>query len=306
MPSGKIVLLGDRGVVSVTGTDARAFLDNMITNDMPLAGDGDKKAVFAGLLSPQGKILFEYIVVMTDDGYLLDTQRATAADLAKRLSMYKLRSKVEIRDISVEYVVCALVGGDWPGTVAGQTETLVYRDPRAAGLGWRWIVSKSAQQRLVEPRLGAQGGDALPHYEKLRIALAIPEGGKDYPLGDTFPHEANWDLIHAVSFTKGCYVGQEVVARMQNKAVVRKRVVRISGSGMASGTEIKHGNGVVGSIGTVAADAATALAMLRLDRAVEALDAGETLLCDGRAITPDFEALKRYRNDVANRPVIKL
>lgn len=318
---GKIARLEDRSVVAVTGADARAFLDNMITNVMPELSECDgERAVFAGLLTPQGKILFEFFVVATPEGYLLDTLHNKAADLAKRLSMYKLRAKVDIRDTSADWDVWAVTAehdtafrpsptsepkrGIGFGSIAGALNYPDRRDP--SGGEWRWLCPKIARDE-IDSKLSKAGrlGNRID-FDGCRITNCIPEGSRDYPLGDTFPHEANWDRMSGVSFTKGCYVGQEVVARMQNKAVLRKRIVRISGNELATGAEIKHGDGVVGSVGTVAADGSAALAMLRLDRAVEALDKGQPLLCDGHPITPDAAAIDRYRADVANRPVIDL
>ncbi len=300
--TGKMALLADRGVVSVTGADARAFLDNMITNDMGMFDQG-WSGIFAGLLTPQGKILFEFFVVKANDGYLLDTQRDKAADLAKRLAMYKLRSKVEVTDVSDAFQIFA----HWPRNDSQVSQapagSVVYVDSRDQDIGLRSCVMIPEQLRPSSTML-IKRNDPWGDYDAHRIALGIPEGGKDYPLGDTFPHEANWDRMQGVSFTKGCYVGQEVVARMQNKAVVRKRVVRIAGERLTIGADILHGSGVIGRIGTVAGG--QALAMLRLDRAAEAEDKDEPLLADGAVIVVDEKALADYRKAVANRPVIDL
>ena len=119
-------------------------------------------------------------------------------------------------------------------------------------------------------------------------------------MGDTFPHEANYDLMGSVSFRKGCYVGQEVVSRMQHKTVVRKRVVRLTGGALATGGEVRAGDAVIGTIGTVADG--KALALLRLDRVAEALDKGQPLTAGGDGIEVDREAVERYRRSVSERP----
>jgi tRNA-modifying protein YgfZ len=312
----KIALLADRGVVSVTGTDARAFLDNMITNDMDTLTAG-ASAIFAGLLTPQGKILFEFFVVPAHDGYLLDTQRDKVSDLANRLAMYKLRSKVAVQDVSGGWDVWTAWGQvplehkpwiDPPKTYDARFDLTIigFRDPRFANdeLGMRWFIPLNGRDEVLRQAAAQADVVNLDAYDARRVALGIAEGGRDYPLGDTFPHEANWDRMHGVSFTKGCYVGQEVVARMQNKAVVRKRVVRISGERLTMGADILHGAGVIGRIGTVAGE--QALAMLRLDRAVEAADKNEPLLAHGAAIAVDETALADYRRAIADRPVIDL
>ena len=138
-------------------------------------------------------------------------------------------------------------------------------------------------------------------YHAHRIALGVPEGGKDYDFGDAYPHEADYDLFNGVSFTKGCYVGQEIVARMQNKTVVRKRVVKISAAGpLISGAEIHLGDVAIGRVGTV--DGLHGLAMVRLDRAIEAQDKNQSLRAAGTAIDIDADALGRYRKSAASRP----
>ena len=224
MTSAKIALLADRGVVRVTGEDAEKLLQGIVSNDMDLLAT--QPAIHTALLTPQGKILFEFFVVKTGDGYLLETARDKAADLAKRLNLYKLRAKVDIRDASDDYRVLALWGAS-PHSFGETTGTVSFPDPRLPALGSRIL----AEARLAADIAAAtQGVDASPEdYHAHRIALGVPEGGKDYVLGDTFPHEADLDQLNGVSFSKGCFVGQEVVSRMQNRASVRKRVVPIEG-----------------------------------------------------------------------------
>ncbi|MFM9938072.1 MAG: YgfZ/GcvT domain-containing protein [Hyphomicrobiaceae bacterium] len=296
-PSG-IALLADRGVVSVTGVDAASFLDNLISNDLALA-TAPGAALHAGLLSPQGKILFEFFVVRTTAGFLLETALDQTAALAKRLTLYKLRAKVDIKDAAGEVVVAVLLGAvrARPGGV------IAFVDPRHEQLGDRLLIPAP----LVGDALAQSGALRMTAdaYHAHRITLGVPAAGLDYQLGDAFPHEADFDLLHGVSFTKGCFVGQEVVARMQNKTVVRKRVVRVTGADtLASGSEIKVGEAVIGTLGSVAGR--QGLAMLRLDRVVEALDKGQAIDCAGKALTVDAEAVRVYRDAVANRPVIDL
>lgn len=284
-----VALLADRGVVSLTGPDAVDFLDNLATND--LSGVGVGEARFAGLLTPQGKILFEFFALRTADGWLLDTLGTKVADLIKRLSMYKLRAKVVLADVSADHAVAAAWGPAPPAIAAGWC----FPDPRRAELGWRLIV----------PRAAAAGLDSRAtenDYHRHRIAVGIAEGGRDYPLGDTFPHEANYDRDAGVSFAKGCFVGQEVVARMQNKTVVRKRVVAVTGSAdVIAGAEVLiGGTAAIGTIGSV--DGTRGLALLRIDRAAEAADKGQTLTtADGAIVTVDPNALDRYRASAAAR-----
>jgi folate-binding protein YgfZ len=292
MTAAWIALLPDRGVVGVTGPDAAAWLDNLVTND--LEGMTIGEARFAGLLTPQGKILFDFFVVLTPAGFLLETELDKTAGLAQRLGLYKLRSKVEIKDAAGEVIVASSQGdvrARPPGAIS-------FVDPREAHMGDRVLIPGPMVGETLAQMGAARGAPEM--YHRLRIAHGVAEGGQDYAYGDTFPHEANFDLMHGVSFTKGCFVGQEVVSRMQNKTVVRKRVVRISGAGaLASGADITVGPAVIGKVGSVAGT--EALAMLRLDRVLEARDKGQALLAGDVPITVDPAALTRYQDSVAER-----
>jgi folate-binding protein YgfZ len=283
-----VALLPNRGVVSVTGAEATDFLDNLVTNDLTGMAIGEPR--FAGLLTPQGKILFEFFALKTEDGWLLETTADRAGDLVKRLTMYKLRAKIALTDVSAEYGIAAAWGPAAPSIEGGW----LYADPRHGDLGWRLIVPRAKLVSLT--------GKIVPEdlYHERRVALGVAEGGFDYALGDTFPHEANYDRLRGVSFTKGCFVGQEVVARMQNKTVVRKRVTLLTGTEpLTSGTDILIGAAVIGKLGTVAGP--HGLALLRLDRAVEAADKGEPLVAGTAPVMADTGALDRYRASAAAR-----
>jgi hypothetical protein len=281
----KIALLADRGVVRVAGEDAEKLLQGVITSDMELLSA--QPAIHAALLSPQGKILFDFFVVKAPDGFLLETAADRCADLAKRLTMYKLRAKADIQDRSAEYRVLA-VWGEAPTSHGDTAGTVWFPDPRLPALGLRILAATRSAPDVVSVTNGL--GATPDDYHAHRIALGVPEGGKDYAFGDAFPHEADLDQLDGVSFTKGCFVGQEVVSRMQNRASIRKRVVPVAGEApLTPGAEIKAGAAVIGSIGSVAGT--QALALVRLDRAVEAVAKGETLTAGGVAVTlrrPDW------------------
>jgi tRNA-modifying protein YgfZ len=285
MTPARIARLADRGVVRVAGADAEKLLQGIVSNDMELLAS--QRAIHAALLTPQGKILFDFFVVRAGDSFLLEVARDKAADLAKRLNLYKLRAKVDIQDVSEDYRVLALWGPS-PSAREEAAGTVSFADPRLPALGLRILAdTRSARGKVAV----ADALDAAPEdYHAHRIALGVPEGGKDYVLGDTFPHEADLDQLGGVSFSKGCFVGQEVVSRMQNRGNVRKRVVPIEGEGpLASGAEVKVGTAVIGTVGSVSGR--SALALLRLDRAAEAKAKGQTLAADGVAVTlskPDW------------------
>jgi len=267
MPSAQIALLADRGVVRVAGADAARLLQGVISNDVNLLDH--LAAIHAGLLSPQGKILFEFFVARSGDAFLLETGRDKAAELAKRLLLYRLRAKATIADASGEYRLLVVWGES--AAPVGPQAILAYADPRLPDLGVRLLQPAAQEVPIAEAGLAAPGD-----WHEHRIRLGVPEGGKDYPLGDTFPHEADFDLLNGVSFSKGCFVGPEVVSRMHNRASVRKRVVPIEADmPLTAGAAISAGKAVIGTIGSVAGR--QGLAMLRLDRAAEAKAKGEAL-----------------------------
>ena len=275
MTDAKIALLPDRGVVAVTGEDARKFLDNIITNDMDLLDK--QEAIFTGLLSPQGKILFDFFIVRHRDEYLLDVAKDKAADLIKRLSMYRLRAKVAIAERPDLHVIAL-----WP------LDSVGFADSRFAALGGRQIADAAlADAELYEA------------YHAHRISLGVPEGGKDFAFGEAFPHEALFDQLNGVSFTKGCYVGQEIVARMEHRGTARKRIVRVSGEGVlpVAGTDVLAGEVVIGAVGSNSGS--LGLALLRLDRVLEFAAKGVGLTAGGVRIVADASDVARLAPKVA-------
>lgn len=273
MTACKCAKLPDRTVIEIGGADAEQFLQGLITNDIEQTRDG--RAIHAALLTPQGKILFDFLVVAHGTGFLLDCRREIAADLSKRLTFYRLRAAVEISDRSDAMSVHAI----WDGEPAATAEGVIFADPRLPALGHR-LIALSAQDAL-KAWCNEAPADV---YHAHRIALGVSEGGLDYPLGDTFPHEADYDQLGGIDFAKGCFVGQEVVSRMEHRGTARKRIVPVEGeTALTSGAEITANGSTIGSVGSVAGD--KALAMIRLDRAEKALGAGNTLQADGVAIT---------------------
>jgi tRNA-modifying protein YgfZ len=278
----KAVGLPNRGVIRVAGEDARAFLDNLITNSM--GGVQEGQAVHAALLTPQGKIITDLIVTEAPaedgDGFYCDVPLVSAAEFAKRLRFYTLRAKVSVENLSETHGVIAIWGAPMDASSLG----LAFRDPRLAGLGWRMIIHKSQ----TEDALAATGatGAELDAYHAHRAALGVGEVAFDFALGDAFPHEINMDQLHGVDFKKGCYVGQEVVSRMQHRGTARTRLVQLSyteGFVASSGAQVIAGDKALGVTGTAANG--IGLAMIRLDRAAEAVATGIPILAGGLAVT---------------------
>ncbi len=250
--------LASRSLVRVSGEDAESFLQGLLTHDLLHLEPAHWR--FAALLSPQGKILFDMLVWRADDGFWLDGRADMAAALIKRLGLYKLRAKITIADASLAHHV--QVGEGVPPSGAAS-------DPRHAGLGWRRI---GEGQAIVQ--------DEAPWHAR-RIGLGVPEGGIDFAFGEIFPHEANMDRLHGVDFKKGCYVGQEVVSRVEHRGLARRRFIRMAyeGGAPAPGGALTAGGVDVGVAGSSAAG--RCLALVRLDRLAEAggvARAGDTVL----------------------------
>ncbi|NJM55259.1 MAG: hypothetical protein HC841_04510, partial [Verrucomicrobiae bacterium] len=209
--------LSGRGVVRIAGPDSISFLDKLATNDLEEIAPGEAR--FSALLSPQGKVLFEFLAVRPSDSsdLMLDIAREMAEPLVKRLSLYKLRAKVEIADVSRELAVAPAVVLAVPGAAG------MFNDPRNTALPSRTFVPARS-----EIDAATVASDALSTYDAARIKARVPEMGRDYATGDLVAHEALLDRLHGVSFTKGCYVGQEIVARMEHRGTARKRFVRVT------------------------------------------------------------------------------
>jgi folate-binding protein YgfZ len=279
-----IAVLPERAVIRVSGTAAASFLQGLITNNVDKATEG--RGTHAGLLSPQGKVLFDFFVIAEGGSFLLDVAKDQAAALVQRLGFYKLRAAVEIApEPGLGVAAC---WGDAPQLPPG---VIAYADPRLPELGLRLIAPSDADLSGLGCA-AASAGD----YQALRVALGVPEGGRDYTFGDAFPHEAMFDQLDGVDFHKGCFVGQEVVSRMEHRGTARKRIVGVDGEGAlpASGTAITAGDVPIGTLGSVAG--ASGLALLRLDRAEEAKARGERLRAGDVAISVRIPSWARFKS----------
>jgi folate-binding protein YgfZ len=280
----KAAFLPDRGVVKVTGETARDFLNGLITTDMTLLRPGLGR--FSALLTPQGKITIDFLITEAPmghgGGFLIDCPKVLAQALADKLGFYRLRAKVGIENLSDSHLSNGLgVLAAWDGEVALKPD-LTFTDPRNAKLGLRILFPAELAQKAAD-LIGAELVDSSA-YEAHRIALGVPRGGLDFIYGDAFPHETNMDRLSGVDFDKGCYVGQEVVSRMQHRGTARTRTVRVllEGAAPEPGTTILAGDKSMGTMGSVADG--RGLALIRVDRASEALEAGTPLTAGGLAI----------------------
>jgi folate-binding protein YgfZ len=275
----KAAFLPDRGVVKVSGEDARNFLNGLVTADVTVLQPGLGR--FGALLTPQGKITVDFLITEAPSGhgggFLIDCPRALAQALANKLGFDKLRAKVTVENLSDSLGVLAA----WDGEPAMKPD-LAFADPRNTALGWRILAPEELKQKVAD-LIGADLVDSAV-YEAHRIASGVPRGGLDFMYGDAFPHETNMDRLNGVDFDKGCYVGQEVVSRMQHRGTARTRTVRVVLEDFSpeAGTAILAGEKPVGTIGSTSGQ--NGLALIRVDRAADALQAGTKLTAGGLAI----------------------
>jgi tRNA-modifying protein YgfZ len=281
----KAAFLPDRGVVKVSGEDARNFLNGLVTTDVMKLAPGEAR--FGALLTPQGKITFDFLITEAPEGhgggFLLDCPRPLSKPLADKLGFYKLRAKVAVENLTESLGVIAA----WDGEIAMKPD-LAFADPRDAALGWRILAPEELAQKVAD-LIGADLVDSTD-YEAHRIATGVPRGGLDFIYGDAFPHETNMDRLHGVDFDKGCYVGQEVVSRMQHRGTARTRTVRVTldSAPPEAGTAVMAGDKSVGTMGS--ASGQNGLALIRTDRVADALAAGAQLTAGGlglRLTDPD-------------------
>ncbi|MBP7002893.1 MAG: folate-binding protein YgfZ [Amaricoccus sp.] len=250
----------DRATLRVGGPEARDFLQGLVSNDVRRLAEG---AVYAALLTPQGKYLFDFFLIADGDDVILDVAAARAAALAQRLAMYRLRAKVTIAPAGLEVAV-----GLGPLPAGG----LVVADPRAAAMGWRAYVADAAA--FVAGMAPLDPAEIAAR----RVALGVPESGVELVPDDSYILEMGFERLNGVDFRKGCYVGQEVTARMKHKTELRKGLVRVAVAGdpPPPGTEIAAGGKPAGTLYTTAGG--EGLAYLRLDRAGGEMRAGDAVV----------------------------
>ncbi|AZN99029.1 folate-binding protein [Mesorhizobium sp. M9A.F.Ca.ET.002.03.1.2] len=269
--------LKDRALVSVSGPDAESFLQNILTTDLDALAAGEAKP--GALLTPQGKILFDFLISRAgENAFRLECRADISGDFIRRLMLYKLRAKVEIAKAD-QGVVTVAWGDD---STTSQLDSTPVADARFLD---------AAVSRLYGGT--AEVGDPAA-WQALRIAQGIAESGSDYQLGDAFPHDVLLDEIGGVGFRKGCYVGQEVVSRMQHRGTARRRVLIVSAERPlpAPGTELTVAGRPVGTLGSTAVT--TGLAIARIDRIKAALDAGQPIMADDVTVSLTIPAWAKF------------
>ena len=256
----QIESLPDRAVIRLTGEDRYTFLQGVVTQDVDLLQK--QPAIFSALLTPQGKILFDFFVVTDGDALLIDCNADAAPTLLKRLSMYKLRAKVSL---AVDPAL-RIIASD-----AEISNGLAFPDPREPSLGWRAIISDEDV---------APDGD----YDRRRIALGIPEFGKDFGSDEVFLTDVNYDMLNGVSYKKGCFIGQEVTSRIKRKGEIRRRslIAEFHGAAPEKGAAITAGASTLGEI--LSGGDGCALVQIRMDRLEKAKNDETPIECDGRPL----------------------
>ena len=280
MSKAKIVELPGRGVLAVAGEDRVAFLQGLVTNDVErVASD---RAVYSAFLTPQGKFQLDFMMASDGKRLLLECEATRLAAFSKKLRIYKLRSKVELTDVSDEFQVFAVFGDgaldslgllDEPGAGRACLGGLAFTDPRLAAVGARLILPVGADTQ----GLGLVAG-SIEGFDAHRIALGIPDGGRDMEVDKTVLLEAGFDELNGVDWKKGCYMGQELTARTKYRGLVKRRLMPITANGPlpAPGTAITLNGKDAGEVRSGQGD--TAMAMIRLNMLEEGagtLTAGE-------------------------------
>ncbi|MEM8986887.1 MAG: folate-binding protein [Pseudomonadota bacterium] len=275
--------LPDRAVMTLKGPDAPAFLQGLLTKDVNAISPD--QSIYTALLTPQGKVLFDFFIAQTTDGFLLDVEAARQDAALKRLSLYKLRAKVDIAP-APDWRVAAIFN-DTPDRDAAPGATRPHNgsgarfaDPRCAALGTRLIAPTEEIAGLTDE---CRETDAAA-YNARRLDLGVPACPEDIRPEVSFPLDANLDMLNAIDFQKGCYVGQEVTSRMKRKAALRKRtlVLDFDGPPPPPGAPVTAGAREIGTV--LSGTMGRALALIRLDRWSAAEEDGATPAADGRPV----------------------
>ena len=291
MAEGRFVLLENRSIIGVGGPDARVFLQGLISNDVNKVTP--TRAIYAALLTPQGKFLHDFFIAELDGRLVLDCEAERAGDLMKRLTLYRLRSKVELTDLTAELRVAAIIGGDAaavlglagePGAAGDIAGGVGFVDARLAAMGAR-VILPAASAVDVLAGLGLQPA-VISDYHRLRFALGVPDGSRDVAIDKSFLLESNFEELNAIDFNKGCYVGQELTARTKHRGGVRKRLFRVEVDGPLPdpGTPVMLGEKEAGIMRSGLEH--TGIALLRLEDVEAAGASGQDLTAGGAKLTP--------------------
>ena len=266
----KYAILDDRCILHLSGEDCQSFLQGLITNNVPTA---PANAIFSALLSPQGKVLFDFILITTKSGFLIDVSSELAEDLMNKLLFYRLRADVKVHNISESKKIIAV----WDGKTVPDNSQLCFEDSRFPSLGQRMILDLNETEIFQADENHVQ--QSLSDYHRHRTSFGVPELGRDLAAGSYFPHDICLDLLNGVDFNKGCFIGQEVVSRMRHRGTVRKRVVLIRAELPMDllQSDIQSDNRALGTV--FSANETQGAGIVRLDRVRDALGREAGIYC---------------------------
>lgn len=285
MTGSTFCLLPHRSVIAVSGADRVEFLQGLISNDTTKVAPG--QAIWAALLTPQGRFLNDMFVADAgDETLLLETERERAPALAKKLKMYTLRSKATVEDRSATMEV-AVAFGDDASKALGLDGTISFADPRLEALGVRVIAPAGQAAALLTGRGFAEA--PLAAYDSLRLALGVPDGSRDLTVEKALLLENGFDELNGVDWKKGCYMGQELTARTKYRALIRKRLfpVKVEGALPEPGAPVLLDGEEVGELRSGSGDRALALLKVEAARGGGALTAGDA------RVTPEIPSWMR-------------
>jgi folate-binding protein YgfZ len=284
MPDARFSLLDDRGVLAVSGPDRRAFLQGLVSNDVEKVGPA--QARYAALLTAQGKYLHDFMMIEFGEAIWLDAEAGRLSDLKGRLSIYRLRAKATL-DARPDFAVAAVFGKgaraamgllEGPGAARAFVSGVAFVDPRLAAMGVRCILPRTDIRSALEGAGLAEAG--FPAYDRLRLGLGVPDGGRDLVPERSILLEAGFDELNGVDWQKGCYIGQELTARTKYRGLIKKRLmpVEIDGPAPAPGTIVTADGREVGEMRS--SRDGLGLALLRTEAVVEGkhLKAGNSTL----------------------------
>ena len=296
MPSYTILA---RGILEISGEDRVSFLQGLTSNDVAQATPD--RVVFSAFLTPQGKFLHDFFVAARGDVLLLDCEAERRADLMRRLRMYRLRSKVDLRDVTEDFTVAAVAGGDavamasLSASDAGRATAfgggIAYVDPRTPGLGVRLLLPATDADAVL--REAGTPSAADEDYDRLRLALGVPDGSRDLIVEKSTLLESNYDALNAISWDKGCYLGQELTARMKYRGLVKKRLMPVTVDGPLPdpGTPVTLDGREVGEMRS--GNGTLAIALLRQDAVEKSAAQGAPLTAGNATVTVAADATTR-------------
>ena len=290
MTENRYVKLSERGLITVGGPDRKEFLQGLISNDIEQVSP--VRAIWAALLTAQGKYLHDFFIVEIDDVFYLDCEAERLMDLGQRLSRFKLRAEVDL-GIADGFGVWACYGTEAlaradlesePGIAKSLAEGTVYCDPRISDIGARAVLSVKSAGAYWQ-KLGIEPGSAAD-YDRLRISLGLPDGSRDMVVEKAILLENNFDPLHGVDWNKGCYIGQELTARTKYRGLIKKRLipVEISGDTPEIGTQVTADGRDAGEVRSLAGG--LALALIRRDKLDLSVEQGVPLVAGNATLTP--------------------